>query len=365
MSAPKKRARRWSLAGAAVVLAAAAAFFLLRSCGSSGSDWRESFRPVTVEAVRYQDSVEISGNLEPLRARDLAFPVPGKVVQVQVQAGERVAKDALLARLDNQVALYELSLIEGTLEQKRYSAPARELKNLELERDIKAQAVRDRELRAPFSGLVTMVEVEPGEFTSAGRKVLRIADLSSLKAKVQIDELDAPRVKPGLPVRFYFDALPELEVTGRVASLSEEGRITPDGLAVLDGEVLIERPPARLLSGYSFTGEILIGQEQQVLVVPRAALMREGEQTFVYMASAGGLKKREVEASVLGEESIRILSGLEAGEVVLVPLERILGQRPGAKITTSSVLQDLKRRIRLPSFGGQPSGNDTSANGSR
>jgi multidrug efflux pump subunit AcrA (membrane-fusion protein) len=348
-----------------LVLAAAAAFFLLRSCGSSGSDWRESFQQVTVEAVSYQDSVEISGNLEPLRARDLSFPVSGKVTQVLVQAGEKTAEDSLLARLDNQLALYELSLAEGALEQKRYSAPARELKNLELERSINAQAVRDRELRAPFSGVVTAVEVEPGDFTAAGRKVLRIADLSSLKAKVQIDELDAPRVKPGLPVRFYFDALPELEVTGRVASLSAEGRITPDGLAVLDGEVRIERPPPGLLSGYSFTGEILIGQEQQVLVVPKAALMREGEQTFVYMASAGGLKKREVAASVLGEESIRILSGLEAGEVVLIPLERILGQRPGAKITTTSVLQDLKQRIRLPSFGGQPAGNDAPANGSR
>ena len=215
VSAVRKPGRRWPLIALAAVLAAAVVFFLLRSCGSSGEDWRESFRPVTVESIAYQDSVEISGNLEPLQARDLAFPVSGKVMEVPVQAGDTVAQGALLARLDDQAALYELSLIEGTLEQKRYSAPPRELKNLELERDIKAQAVRDRELRAPFSGPVTAVEVQPGDFTAAGRKVVRMADLSSLKAKVQIDELDAPRVKPGLPVRFYFDALPDLEVDGR------------------------------------------------------------------------------------------------------------------------------------------------------
>ena len=356
MSAVKKPGRRWPLFALAAVLAAAVVFFLLRSCGSSSEDWRDSFRTATVESIAYQESVEISGNLEPLKARDLAFPVSGKVMQVPVQAGDTVPWDALLARLDDQAALYELSLIEGTLEQKRYSAPPRELKNLELERNIKAQAVRDRELRAPFGGRVTAVEVQPGDFTAAGRMVVRIVDLSSLKAKVQIDELDAPRVKPGLPVRFYFDALPDLEVTGKVASLSAEGRITSDGLAVLDGEVLIERPPRGLLSGYSFTGEILLGQEQQVLALPRAALLREGEQTFVYLPSDGGVQKRKVAASVLGEESIRVLSGLAEGEVVLVPLERILGQRAGAKITTTSVLQDLKQRIRLPSLGGQPSG---------
>ena len=70
-------------------------------------------------------------------------------------------------------------------------------------------------------------------------------------------------------------------------------------------------------------------------------------------------------ASVLGEESIRILSGLAEGDVVLVPLDPASGERPGAKITTTSLLQSMKRRIRLPSLGGEPSGGGAAENGSR
>lgn len=355
--------RQWYLVGLAVILAAAVVFFLLRSRSASRADWQESFREVAVESILHQDSVEISGNLEPLRARDLAFPVSGKVVEVTVQAGGKVAQGALVARLDAQAARYELSLSEGTLEQKRYSASPRELNNLQLERDLKAQAVRDRELRAPFTGTITEVEILPGDFAAAGRKVVRLADLSALKAKVQIDELDAPRVNPGLPVRFAFDALPALEVQGRVSSLSVEGRITSDGLAVLDGEVVIDRPPPGLLSGYSFTGEILLGEEQKLLVLPRAALWKEGGRTFVYLAGNDGLARQEVTAAVLGEELLRILSGLSAGDRVLVPLDD--GKQQGVRLTATGLLKTMKGRIRLPNPSGGAEQSGPPENGNR
>jgi multidrug efflux pump subunit AcrA (membrane-fusion protein) len=346
----------------AVILAAAALFFLLRPRSTSGNEWSKDFRRAAVESIAYQESVEISGNLEPLEARDLAFPASGKVVEVPVREGDPVAKDALLARQDNRVALYELALIEANLEKMRYSAPARDIEHMELERDIKAQAVRDCELRSPISGRLSTVDVQAGDFVSAGRKVARVVNLSSLKAKVQIDELDAPRVRLGLPVRFYFDALPELQVMGRVSSLSVEGRITSEGLAVLDGEVRIDRPPAVLLAGLSFTGEILLGEEQKVLVLPKEALLKDKDKTFVYLLSVTGAERRDVEASVLDEERIRILSGLAERDEVLVPLNPASA---GAKLTTTGLLQTLRGRTRLPFLGGGSPSGGTPENGGR
>jgi multidrug efflux pump subunit AcrA (membrane-fusion protein) len=348
----------------AVILAAAASIFLLRSGNTSSNEWSKDYRRVAVESIPYQESVEISGNLEPLEARDLAFPVSGKVVEVPVREGDTVAKDELVARQDNQSALYDLALIESNLEKMRYSAPARDIQNMELERNIKAQAVRDRELRSPMSGRLSAVEVQAGDFVSAGKKVARVVNLSSLKAKVQIDELDAPRVKLGLPVRFYFDALPELKVTGRVSALSIEGRITSEGLAVLDGEVRIDRPPAVLLVGLSFTGEILLGDEQKVLVLPKEALVKDKDKTFVYLLSESSVIRRAVVASVLDEERIRIRSGLAEREEVLVPLNPASGAQPKAMLTTTGLIQTLRGRIRLPVLGGGSSSGGAPENGS-
>jgi len=369
MIASKRSGRRRPLVILSVVLAvilvAGAGYLLLRPRTVSENEWSRDYRRTPVESITFQESVEVSGNLEPLEARDLAFPASGKVVEVPVREGDLVEPGALVARQDNQAALYELALIEANLEKLRTSAPARDIQHMELERNIKSQAVRDRELRSPIHGRLSAVDVQPGDYAAAGRKVARVVNVSSLKARVQIDELDAPRVRIGLPVRFRFDALPELQVTGRVSSLSIEGRITPEGLAVLDGEVRIDRPPAGLLAGLSFTGEILLGEEQKILALPREALRKDGDKTFVYLLTANRPERRDVEASVLDEERIRIRSGLAEGDEVLVPLYPATGSQTKAQITTTGLLQTLRGRIRLPFLGGSPQGGGASENGGR
>lgn len=356
MTAEKARRRGWWLAAAAFVVLIVVPVILFVRPGAA-ADWRETHKVVVVEALAYQPSIEISGNMEPLQARDLAFPVNGKVVDVRVAQGQTVPVGALLARLDDRAARYELAAVEASLEQKRLAGAARELQLLQLERDIKAQAVEDRQLRSPIAGRVSVLDMQLGDYAAAGRRVVRVVDVSSLKARVQVDELDAPAVRIGAAVRFFIDALPGLQISGRVAGLSLEGRITSEGLTVVDAEVVIDRPPAELLVGYSFSGEILTGTEQRVLVLPREALFKRAGQTFVYWLPGADAvpQERAVEAEVLDSERIRIGSGLAAGEKVLVPLVGTAGAK--GQLTTKGLLKSLQGRSRVPILGGGPSAN--------
>ena len=200
--AHRKKKGKWLFAALAL-LVVAAVFFVLRPLGPASDDgWKAEYRVAAVESVTYQRSVQVSGNLEPLAARDLSFPVPGRVEEVAARQGAAIGDGGLIARLDTQAARFELAVVESDLELKRLSAPAREIRLLELERDLKARAVRDRELRSPLDGRVSSVDVLVGDFVPAGRRVARVVDVSSLKGKVQIDELDAPLVRIGMPVRF-------------------------------------------------------------------------------------------------------------------------------------------------------------------
>ena len=260
MTGKRKRRVGWPLIATVAVVVAVVVAILLLSVRGSRPDWRESYKVITAETIAFQDSIEVSGNIEPRQARDLVFPVSGKVVAVGVEEGEAVERGTLLARLDDRVARYELAAVETNLERLRLSGSARELRLLELERAIKAQAVEDRQLRSPMDGRVSFLDIHAGDYVAAGRVVARIVDISSLKARVQIDELDAPTIRVGQPVRFGFDALPELDIQGRVSAVSLEGRITSHGLTVVDGEVMIDDPPKDLLVGYSFIGKILVGE---------------------------------------------------------------------------------------------------------
>jgi membrane fusion protein (multidrug efflux system) len=350
----KKRWVGWLVFGVILLaVAVSVTVFVARITQRANGQWRDQYRTAAVESIVYAETVEITGNLRPIDARDLSFPIAGKVTSVPVEVGVPVVQGRVVARLDDSKARYELASVEAQLQQKKLSGASRETAILELQRDIAMQAVQDHVLRSPIGGRVSEVDIRVNEYVAAGRRIARIIDDSSFKANVQLDELDSPRVREGQPVRFFFEALPELEVTGRVLSLAIEGRITSNGLAVRDGEVLIQDPSPELISGYSFTGQILLGQEEQVLAVPEEAVFNHRGETFVLLPpeNGSGPEKQVVEAKVLDSGRIRILSGLTDGQAVLVPLYPTAGQTD--KLSTEGLLNTLKRRSRIPLLSGQ------------
>jgi membrane fusion protein (multidrug efflux system) len=352
----KRRKKRWTgwLISGLILLACAAAVGVaaVRIARRAKGQWRDQYRTASVESIDYTDSVEITGNLKPADARDLSFPVSGRVIDVPVKAGSEVVRGSVVARLDDREARYELATVERNLQQKKLSGANREVEILELEREIKAQALQDHVLRSPIGGRVSAVDVRVDDPVAAGRTVLRVIDDSSFKADVQIDEMDSPRVRKGQPARFFFDALPDLEVTGKVVSLAIEGRVTSNGLAVRDAEVQIDDPPAELLPGYSFTGQILLGKEEKVLAIPEEALFNQRGVTFVLLPPQNGAvpEKQIVEARILDTGRIGILSGLTDGQTVLIPLHPEGGGTD--KLSTEGLLDTLKQRSRIPLLGG-------------
>jgi membrane fusion protein (multidrug efflux system) len=352
----KKRWIGWLVVGLILLaLAVTVTVVVLRIARRANEQWRNQYRTGVAELIVFAETVEITGNLMPIDARDLTFPIAGRVTVVPVEVGGPVARGAVVARLDDIKARYELAAVETQLQQKRLSGSSREIQILELQRDIAAQAVQDHLLRSPIDGRISAIDIRVNDFVSAGRRIARVINDSSFKATVQIDELDSPRVREGQPVQFVFDALPELEVTGSVLSLAIEGRITSNGLAVRDAEVLIEDPPDELLSGYSFTGQILLGQEEEVLAVPEEAVFNHGGETYVFLPSENGSspEKQIVDARVLDSERIRILSGLSAGQKILVPLYEKAGGIQTDKLSTEGLLNTLKRRSKIPLLSGE------------
>lgn len=355
MKRAKKRWIGWLVLGLILLsVLATVAVFVVRVARRSNQQWRGEYRTSAVESIVFAESVEINGNLRPFDARDLSFPTAGRVAAVPVQVGDPVLRGSVVARLDDTKARFELASVEAQLQQKRLSGASRETQILELQREIAVQTVQDHLLRSPIRGRVSEVDVRADEYVGAGRRIIRIVDDSSYKARVQIDELDSPKVKAGQPVRLYFEALPALRVTGKVLSLAIEGRTTPNGLAVRDADVLIEDPPVELLSGYSFTGQILLGQEEQVLVVPEEAVFNRGGETFLLLPPEKGPapRKQVVEATILDGDRIRILSGLSEGQEILVPL-RSRGGSDTDKLSTEGLLNTLKRRSRIPLLSGE------------
>ena len=195
-------------------------------------------------------------------------------------------------------------------------------------------------LYAPFDGTVAKIVGELGEYSTPSPPgvptppAIDLIDDSCLYINAPMDEVDAPRIKAGLPVRVSLDAMPKQPLKGKVR------RVAPYVLAVekqartVDVEVDFERPATgNLLVGYSADVEIVLDTRSNVLRVPTAALI-EGSKVMVLNADSGKLEERKVKAGVANWEFTEIVEGLTEGERIVISLERE-GVKVGARATAA------------------------------
>ena len=193
-------------------------------------------------------------------------------------------------------------------------------------------------LYAPFDGVVAKIVGELGEYSTPSPPgvptppAIDLIDDSCLYINAPMDEVDAPKIQAGLPVRVSFDALPKQPLKGKVR------RVAPYVLAVekqartVDVEVDFEMPATgHLLVGYSADVEIVLGGHQNVLRVPTAALI-EGSRVMVLNADSGKLEERKVKTGIANWEFTEIVDGLAEGERIVISLERE-GVKVGARAT--------------------------------
>jgi len=194
-------------------------------------------------------------------------------------------------------------------------------------------------LYAPFDGTVAKIVGELGEYSTPSPPgvptppAIDLIDDSCLYVKAPMDEVDAPKIVPGQPVRITLDALPGKVLAGKVRRVAPYVSAVEKQARTVDIEVDFANPAdaAGLLVGYSADVEIVRDTREQVLRIPTAAL-QEGSKVLVYNPDSGKLEARVVKAGVANWEYTEILDGLKAGERIATSLERA-GIKAGAKVT--------------------------------
>ncbi len=225
-------------------------------------------------------------------------------------------------------------------------------------------------ITAPMSGIVTYLGVENGEKVVGtaqmqGTEILRIADLSTMNAWVQVDENDVAQIRVGDTARIKVDALADVELRGIVYEISHSpivsGQGTQEEVVNFQVRIRIIDPENRMRPGMSCSVEIETETKSNILAVPiqsvtlqqdaaatpaveqdyrktdrKAAVVKSTRpQSMVWVVSNGAVTARTVTTGISDEGAIEISSGLKAGDkVVSSPYEAISKLlTPGAKVT--------------------------------
>lgn len=375
-TAPPARSRR-ALVWAGAVLALLALALV---------GWLARAKPVPVRIVAVSEQtasaagrasvLDATGYVTARRQATVSAKITGKVAQVQIEEGQRVAEGEVVARLEQTDALAQralsaaqlnaarsevarvqaqLRLAEKTLVRNRELVDARLIAQsvldqaladrdalaAQLESARRGVTVAERSLaladigldntivRAPFAGVITVKAAQPGEIispVSAGGGFTRtgigtIVDMDSLEVQVDVNEAFIGRVTPEQPVEAVLNAYPDWQIPAKVIAIiptADRSKATVKvriALGVRDARIVPDMGVR-----VSFLEDKPAPTTLSVLYVPVEAVRERDGKTVVFVARDGVARLRAVQVDAASDGMQRVRRGLTAGEqVVLAP----------------------------------------------
>jgi cobalt-zinc-cadmium efflux system membrane fusion protein len=340
-------------AGVAFIVAIAAGAI---ACDRQTAEEVESETPVAVKTAPaalgdVRGVIHATGIVNPAPGADLVVIAPetARVLEISHAVGDRVRRGDVLVRFetpgpaaDVQRQQAELNRARTTLENARFAQTrARELfeRGVGARREVEdatravadaeaavaeaqaslgaAQAVAGRAtVRATFDGIVAKRQHNPGDLVepTASDAVLRIVDPRRIELTASVPLADASRIEVGAPAHLV-DTSPDvrevvLKVLSRPAAVESGTATVPVRLGFGAPVTIPVGAPAQV--------DIEAEQHKGVVVVPAAAIVREGDETAVFVANGAKAQRRAVETGITDGAHVEIVSGIKPGEMVIV-----------------------------------------------
>ena len=362
---------------------------VLIAAGVAAAMWLGRAKPVAVVVVEVgRGKVESSiantraGTVEACQRTRLSTIAGGRIELLAVKEGDRVTKGQLLMKLwnDDQLGQQAVAAAQVEMARKREveacTTAAAALREAERQSSLRRQefvsiaredaARSDASVRAagcetaradvaqsqarlalsrieqrrmvlvaPFAGTIARIVGEVGEYSTPSPPgvptppAIDLIDDSCLVVKAPLDEVDAPRLRAGMPVRITIDALPGRSFAGRIKRIAPYVSALEKQARTVDIEATFDEPAKAgpLLVGYSADVEVILEVRDSALRVPTTALL---EGSRVLLLEGDALVERKLKTGLSNWQFTEVIEGLGGGERIVTSLERE-GVRAGAR----------------------------------
>ena len=318
-----------------------------------------------VRAEQIRTGPALSGSLTPEKSATIRAEMSAAVLQTFAEAGQRVTTGQPLAQLDASVLRDQQLSARGavTTAQSSYDIAQRELsRNQALE---KAGAIAERDLerarnaliaaqgqlataraqlanvnkqldkasvQAPFTGVVSLRQVNAGDVVSPGTALFTVVDPGSMQLEASVPADALTQVRVGMPVEFKVNGYPNRSFSGRIT------RVNPTAdPATRQVKIVASIPNAgNTLVGGLFAEGRVASEARTAPMVPLAAVDERGLRPTVVRLKQGKIEKVEVGIGIrdAAAETVEITSGIVPGDTLLLGAAR--GISPGTPVRVST-----------------------------
>lgn len=349
---------------------------------------REKAVKVTIEKVQKEDLTSIvsaSGEIKPRKNINISAHIPGRIVKIGVEEGQRVKAGDFLLMLDStqyqaevdrnkasiqayqadliraeavlkkderfynrQKKLFEEQLIsqeqleaaqaQYEVSKAQYEALLFQIKQAEAALRSALDNLNKTVYNSPIDGIITSLRVEEGEIAlvgtmnNPGTVLMTIADLSVMEVEVLVDETDVIGIKLGQRAEIRVDALPEKILTGKVTEIGSSAlqqATTAEESKDFKVVITLDNPPPELKPGLSATADIITAEKKGALAIPISAIVIKEEPASANNTNES-INKEGV--FVVGQDSRVKFTPVKRGIMGEMKVEIIEGLQEGESI---------------------------------
>ena len=305
---------------------------------------------LVVTATEWQPKLSSVGNVRAFRGVELSTEIGGLVQTVPVKSGIDVKEGELLIKLNDAsdvaqlnalTAMADLSKVinERDRQQLEIQAISRNVfdtskadaKSKQAQVEQQTALVAKKNLKAPFSGRVGIVMINPGQFVNPGDKLLTLQTLDPIFVDFNLPQSNAAQIQVGQEIVVTTDAFKDVSFTGKVTAVSPKVDANTRNIQI---EAQLANPDKKILPGMFANVNIKLGDEVKLLTLPQTSVTYNPYGSTVFIAKPTGKKDKQGKPT-LEAQQVFVTTGPTRGDQVAI----LKGIDEGATVVTSGQLK--------------------------
>ena len=311
--------------------------------------------PATVSTMviatsEWQPKLTSVGNVRAFRGVELSTEIGGLVLTVPIKSGQDVKENDLLIKLNDASDVAQLKSLKAmadlakvinerdrqqlaiqAISKNVFDTSAADAKSKQAQVEAQIALVAKKNLKAPFSGRVGIVMMNPGQYVNPGDKLLTLQTLDPIFVDFNLPQSNAEQIQVGQDIVVTTDAFKDASFTGKITAVSPKVDTNTRNIQV---EAQIANPDKKILPGMFANVNIKLGDQVKLLTLPQTAVTYNPYGSTVFIAKPTGKKDKQGN-STLEAQQVFVTTGATRGDQVSI----LKGVEEGATVVTSGQLK--------------------------
>jgi membrane fusion protein (multidrug efflux system) len=305
---------------------------------------------MVVEEDGWQPTLSSVGNVRAFRGVDLSAEAGGAVLNVFVKSGMDVNKGDLLIQLNDASDIAQLNSFKAmadlakvindrdkqqlaiqAISKNVFDTSAADAKSKAAQVEQQAALVAKKSIKAPFSGRVGIISINPGQYVNAGDKMLTLQTLDPIFVDFTLPQTTAGMIQVGQEIEMKTDAFKDAAFKGKITAVSPKVELNTRNMQI---EAVVNNPDKKVLPGMFANVTINLGGRVKYLTLPQTAITYNPYGSTVFIARKTDRLDKQGKPLIEAEQ-VFVTTGLTRGDQVAI----VKGLEPGVMVVTSGQLK--------------------------